>query len=183
MKIDIFNTSKKYDIIYADPPWRCQMWSKKGEGRSAESHYPTMIKEEIEQLPIPKISANNSVLFLWVTAPCLEQGLALIKKWGYTYKTFGFSWVKTNKNNSNPFIGLGYYTRANTEICLLATKGKPLKRISRSVRQVILSPIEQHSKKPNQVRERITDLFGDLPRIELFARQHSEGWDCWGNEV
>ena len=88
-----------------------------------------------------------------------------------------------NKKNENPFVGMGYYTRANNEICLLATKGKPLKRKSKSVKQVVMSKIEEHSKKPDIVRSRIVELFGDLTRIELFARQHADGWDCWGNEV
>lgn len=184
MKVDIFSTDKKYNIVYADPPWRYYVWSRKtGLGRSAERHYPTMSKEDIESLPIPNITEERAVLFLWVTYPCLEQGLQLIKKWGFTYKTCGFSWVKLNKKSETPFIGMGYYTRANNEICLLATKGKPLKRINRAVQQVALLPIEEHSKKPSQIRERIVRLFGDLPRIELFARQHADGWDCWGNEV
>lgn len=184
MKIDIFNTDKKYSVIYADPPWRFNVRSRKtGLKRSADSHYKTMTKAEIENLPIPNITEKNAVLFLWVTYPCLEQGLELIKKWGFTYKTCGFSWVKLNKKSKTPFVGMGYYTRANNEICLLATKGKPLKRISRAVQQLVMTPIEEHSKKPNEVRERIIKLFGDLPRIELFARQQAEDWDCWGNEV
>lgn len=183
MKVDIFTTENKYEIIYADPPWQYKVWSRDtGLGRSADSHYQTMTKADIENLPIPNISAKNAVLFLWVTYPYLEQGLELVKKWGFTYKTCGFSWVKLNKKSKTPFVGMGYYTRANNEICLLATRGKPLKRISRAVQQLVMTPIEEHSKKPNEVRERIVKLFGDLPRIELFARQHVDGWDCWGNE-
>lgn len=184
MVTDIFNTEKHYDIIYADPPWRFNVWSRDtGLDRSADKHYPTMTKEDIENLPIRKLSSNNAVLFLWVTYPCLEQGLELIKKWGFTYKTCAFSWVKLNPKSKTDFVGMGYYTRANNEICLLATKGKPLKRVSKSVRQIVITPIEKHSKKPSEVRDRIVDLFGDIPRIELFARQHADGWDCWGNEV
>ena len=183
MKVDIFNTDKKYDVIYADPPWKFLTYSDKGKGRSAEKHYPTMSQEAIEQLPISKISQKNSVLFLWVTAPCFEQGLELIKAWGYTYKTVAFTWVKLNKKNGKLFMGMGYYTRANAEYCLLATKGKVLERKSKAVPSAVVTPIEWHSKKPDVVRERIVALFGDRARIELFARQHAEGWDCWGNEV
>ena len=183
MKVDIFNTDKKYDAIYADPPWKFLTYSDKGKGRSAEKHYPTMSKEAIEQLPISKISQKNSVLFLWVTAPCFEQGLELIKAWGYTYKTVAFTWVKLNKKNGKLFMGMGYYTRANAEYCLLATKGKVLERKSKAVPSAVVTPIEWHSKKPDVVRERIVALFGDRPRIELFARQYADGWDCWGNEV
>lgn len=183
MFTDIFNTDKKYSIIYADPPWAYKVWSDKGKGRSAESHYPTMQKEDIQKLPIPKISAKDSVLFLWVTAPCIEEGFELIKHWGFTYKTIAFTWIKQNKRTDGIFKGMGYYTRANAELCLLATRGKVLERKSKSVSSVIVSHLEEHSKKPDETRDRITDLFGDIPRIELFARQHAEGWDCWGNEV
>ena len=173
----------KYNIIYADPPWTYKVWSKKGENRTAQSHYNCMTKEEIQRLDVQRISADNSVLFLWVTYPCMEEGLELIRKWGFQYKTCAFSWVKLNKKSNTPFTGMGYYTRANNEICLLATKGKPLKRISKGVQQIVLSKIREHSRKPDEVRERIVQLFGDLPRVELFARQKVEGWDSWGNEV
>lgn len=183
MKTDIFTTNKRYDIIYADPPWRFLTYSDKGKGRSAERHYPTMAKQDIQALPVKRISEKDSVLFLWVTAPCLIEGLELIKAWGFTYKTVAFTWVKQNKRNDKPFMGLGYYTRANAEYCLIATKGKVLERKSRSVSSVIISHIERHSKKPDEVRKRIVELYGDRPRIELFAREYSDGWDCFGNEV
>ncbi|MBR3803911.1 MAG: adenine methyltransferase [Clostridia bacterium] len=184
MKVDIFNTNKKYSIIYADPPWQYKVWSKDtGLKRSAESHYNTMQKEEIQGLPIRELTDKNAVLFLWVTYPCLQEGIELITKWGFTYKTCAFSWVKLNKKSNTPFTGMGYYTRANNEICLLATKGKVLPRKSKTVKQIVMTKIEEHSKKPSIVRDRITNLFGDLPRLELFARQHADGWDCWGNEV
>jgi len=176
--------SKKYKIIYADPPWSYKVWSKKtGSGRSAESHYKTMGKEDIQNLPIKSICEDDCVLFLWVTAPCFLEGIELIEKWGFTYKTLGFNWVKRNKKAHSLFWGMGYYTRANTELCLLATKGKTLKRVSRSVHQVVEDKIMKHSQKPDSVRNRIVELFGDLPRIELFAREKTEGWDVWGNEV
>lgn len=186
MKIDIYNTDKKYNIIYADPPWQYKVWSKDtGLGRSAESHYKTMSKKEIQEMgeTIEKISEKDCVLFLWVTYPCLLEGLELITKWGFLYKTCGFSWIKLNKKSETPFTGMGYYTRANNEICLLATKGQPLKRKSRAVKQIVMTKIEEHSKKPAVVRDRIVELFGDIPRIELFARQYADGWDCWGNEI
>ena len=197
MFTDIFNTNKKYQIIYADPPWSYKTWSGKGkEKKSAENHYNCMNKKDIQELPISKISEENCILFLWVTFPCLEEGLELIKTWGFTYKTCGFNWVKKNKIADSYFWGLGYWTRANSEICLIATKGKPI-RVSKSVHQVcetfediedfpttiLDEKIMVHSKKPEVVRNKIVDLMGDLPRIELFARQQVDGWDCWGNEV
>ena len=180
---DIFTTDKKYSITYADPPWQYFTYSEKGKGRSAESHYQTMPKSEIQRLPIPRISAKDSVLFLWAAAPCLMEAFELIAAWGFTYKTVGFTWIKQCKKSDKLFMGMGFYTRANAEFCLLATKGKTLERKSRSVSSVIVSHIEEHSKKPNEIRERIVTLFGDVPRIELFARQTVAGWDCWGNET
>ena len=186
MKVDIYNTNKKYNIIYADPPWQYRAWSQDtGLGRTAEAHYHTMQKKDIQNMRnvIDKISDKNCVLFLWVTAPCLEEGLELIKVWGFTYKTIAFTWIKQNKKSDSLFWGMGYYTRANTELCLLATRGKTLKRVSKSVHSVVLSKIREHSRKPDEVRSRIVDLFGDIPRIELFARQQFDNWDCWGDEV
>lgn len=141
-----------------------------------------MSADEICSLPVADIAAENSVLFLWTTFPNLQESFRVIEAWGYKYSTAAFVWVKRNKKTVSWFMGLGYWTRANAEICLLATKGKP-KRISKSVRQIIDAPIEYHSKKPDETRERIVELMGDLPRIELFARQKTDGWDVWGNEV
>lgn len=175
-------TEKKYNIIYADPPWQYKVYSKKGTGRSAESHYPTMSIEDICALPIEKLADKNCVLFLWVTMPCLKEGMRALEQWGFTYKTVAFVWVKQNKIADSLFWGMGHWTRSNAELCILATKGNP-KRLSASVHQVIMSHIEKHSKKPDETRERILQLVGDFPRVELFAREKSDGWDVWGNEV
>jgi len=175
--------NKKYNIIYADPAWTYKVWSGKGkEKKSAENHYDCMTDKDIKNLPIKNISDENSILFLWVTYPLLKVGLLTIKEWGFNYKTCAFSWIKKNKKSNSLFWGLGHWTRANNEICLLATKGKP-KRVSKGVHQVIYEPIREHSQKPDCVRERIVELCGDLPRIELFARQKVDGWDYWGNEL
>ena len=183
MKVDIYNTNKKYNIIYADPPWNFKTYSEKGkQKKSAECHYRCMNIDNIYDLPINQIAADNCILFLWVTFPLLKQGLETIEKWGFTYKTIGFNWIKQNKKSDSLFWGLGYWTRANSEICLLATKGKP-KRISKSVHSVIISKIREHSRKPDEVRDKILELCGDMPRIELFARQSVDGWDCWGLEA
>lgn len=122
-------------------------------------------------------------MFLWVTAPCLIEGIELIKAWGFTYKTVAFTWIKKCKRADKIFTGMGYYTRSNAEYCLIATKGKGLKRKSRSVSSVIMTPIEEHSKKPDETRKRIEALYGDVPKIELFARRQADNWDSWGNEV
>jgi hypothetical protein len=175
--------NKKYDIIYADPPWR---YSDKGCSGSAEKHYPTMTVEEICKLPVNVagggIASDNCILFMWATYPMMKEALKVIEAWGFTYKSIAFQWVKQNRNGNGYFFGLGRWTRGNTEPCLLAVKGKP-KRISASVGQLIFSPITRHSEKPDAVRDRIVELMGDLPRIELFARNRADGWDAWGNEV
>lgn len=170
---------KKYNIIYADPPWRYQQKSLQG---AAEKHYPTMDIEELCALPVEQLSEKDCVLFLWATFPMLAEALKLIKAWGFKYKTVGFVWIKRNKKSPTWFFGLGFWTRGNAEICLLAVRGKP-KRKSASVHQLIISPIEEHSKKPDETRSRIVELLGDVPRIELFARQKTPGWDVWGNEA
>ena len=174
--------SKKYNIIYADPPWTFKTYSDKGKGRSPENHYSCMSIDDIYNLPIQNIADENCILFIWVTYPLLKEGLKAIEAWGFTYKTCGFSWIKKNKKADSLFWGLGYWTRANNEICLLATKGSP-KRVGKGVHQVVMSKIEKHSKKPSIVRNRIVELCGDIPRIELFAREKTEGWDVWGDEI
>ena len=134
------------------------------------------------KLPVPEIAEKDCALFMWVTMPKLNECFDLIDSWGFDYKTCAFTWVKRNKKKPTWFMGMGRWTRANAELCLLATKGKP-KRMDASVHSVIDTPIEQHSKKPDVARDRIVQLLGGLPRIELFARQEAPGWDCWGNEV
>lgn len=181
MKVDIFNTEKKYNIIYADPPWSYKDKALAGN-RGACCKYPVMGTKDICKFPVNDISAKDCVLFLWVTMPKLNESFELIKAWGFEYKTCAFTWIKTNRRTESLFWGMGRWTRANPELCLIATKGKP-KRIAANVHSVVMSPIEEHSKKPDEVRKRIVDLCGDLPRIELFARQYADGWDCWGNEV
>ena len=182
MKIDIFNTDKKYQIIYADPPWE---YKESGSGnRVVKSHYPTMDIDSIKNLPIKDICNETSILFLWVTFPRLKQGIEVIEAWGFEYYGLGFDWVKTSKNG-NPSWGMGYYTRQNTEICLIGVKKKPnrIKPLVRDVLSVVHSERREHSRKPDCIREHIVRICGDIPRIELFARQYADGWDCWGNEV
>lgn len=150
-------------------------------------HHGTTELGEIEEIiamkdTIQKISDKDCVLFLWVTFPCLIDGLKTMKEWGFRYKTCGFTWVKRNRKSDKWFMGLGHWTRANAELCLIGTRGT-IKRKSKSISQVIDTHIEEHSKKPAVARERIVELIGDVPRIELFARQTADGWDCWGNEV
>jgi N6-adenosine-specific RNA methylase IME4 len=169
----------KFNIILADPPWRYT--NRCGQG-VAEKHYPTMHLDEICALPVADIAAKDSALFLWATFPMLPEAFRVITAWGFTFKTVAFVWLKQNKKSPGWFYGMGYWTRSNAEICLLATKGQP-KRQDKSIHQFIVSPLEAHSKKPDETRDKIVRLMGDLPRVELFARQSPPGWDVWGNEV
>lgn len=181
------------EIIYADPAWQYSNRTIRG---GAEHHYLTMSLDQICALPIPKIAADNATLWLWATWPCLPDALRVIDAWGFTYKNCGLLWVKTTKSGE-PFTGLGHWTRGNTEPCLFATRGKP-KRVDASVRQTIVDDsftpdgLEahllacqrgEHSAKPPEARNRIVQLLGDIPRIELFARERVPGWDAWGNQL
>jgi len=175
--------NKKYQIIYADPPWsyRDKAISVSGN-RGAGCKYQTQDKDWIDNLPVSEIADTDCLLFLWVTMPKLNECWDLIRKWGFEYKTVAFTWVKKNKKSDSWFWGMGRWTRSNAELCLLATKGSP-KRIDAGVHSVIDTPIQKHSQKPQEARDRIIELVGDLPRIELFARDKIDGWDAWGNEV
>ena len=141
-----------------------------------------MTLDEICRLDIASLAAKDCVLFLWATFPKLREALQVIKSWGFQYKTIAFLWLKQNRSGHGWFYGLGFWTRGNAEICLLATKGSPHRK-SNKVHQFIISPLIRHSQKPNEAREKIVDLMGDVPRIELFAREKAPGWDVWGNEV
>jgi N6-adenosine-specific RNA methylase IME4 len=172
---------KKYKIIYADPPWSYKDKALLGN-RDATCKYTTQSKEFLDNMPVAEIADKDCVLFLWVTMPKLNECWDLIQKWGFEYKTVAFTWVKLNKIKKSWFWGMGRWTRSNAELCLLCTKGKP-KRISASVHSVIESSIRKHSQKPDEARDRIITLLGDIPRIELFAREKIKGWDSWGDEI
>jgi len=176
--ISMEKPARKYSIIYADPPWK--YWEAGNKNQNL--HYKTMTIDDICDIPVANLADDNCVLFMWATYPILKEAFRVIESWGFNYSTAAFVWVKKNKNMDTPFIGCGAWTRANSEICLLATKGHVL-RLDASVSQVIESPIEEHSKKPDVVRELITQLVGKLPRVELFCRHPAEGWDVWGNEA
>ena len=174
---------KKYSIIYADPPWSYQ---NRGTRAAASKHYDTMTIEDIKRMGV---GAAGGVLLtriacfcMWATFPMAPRGSRRDRGVGLQLQDRRLQLGKQNRNGTGIFMGLGNWTRSNSEICLLATKGKP-KRISGSVRSIVLSPLQQHSRKPAEIRDRIVELMGDLPRIELFAREAAPGWDVWGNEA
>lgn len=177
----------RYRLIYADPPWTFTTYSRKGKGRSAEAYYDCMSQRDIEALPVADWAADDCVLLLWTTDPLLPRAFDVIRAWGFTYKTVGFYWAKLNKSapelifdEKSFFTGLGFWTRANPELCLLATRGHP-KRRRADVRKLIVSPRREHSRKPDEAYERIEALCQG-PYLEMFARAARPGWDRWGAE-
>jgi N6-adenosine-specific RNA methylase IME4 len=185
-----------FGAILADPPWRFQTWDQRvaiprvrSDGtKSADVHYVTMAITDIAALPVSELATEDCCLFLWATWPNLLDAMQVITAWGFTYKTCGFFWAKAHANqlemfqdHIDPYMGLGYWTRANSEPCLLATRGNP-KRLNADVRQAIIEPRREHSRKPDCVYERIERLVAG-PYLEIFARMRRRGWHAWGNEL
>jgi N6-adenosine-specific RNA methylase IME4 len=184
--------SDHYKVICADPPWTFATYSRKGKGRSAEAYYDCMALADIKALPVGTWAARDCVLLLWATDPLLEKAFEVIRAWGFVYKTVGFYWVKLNKappgcpagigqKEVGFFTGLGFWTRANPELCLLATRGKPRRRRA-DVKKLIVAPRREHSRKPDEAYARIEALCTG-PYLEMFARSTRPGWDGWGLEA
>ena len=176
-----FKTNKKYGVIYADPPWTFKTYSNKGKDKSPEAHYDCMSLNDICNMPVREIADENCVLLMWVCDPMLDQAFKVIDAWGFKFKTVGFTWAKTNRKKLGFFTGLGYWTRGNPEMCLLATKGRP-KRKAMDVAQLVVAQRGRHSEKP--LLHKDIERLVDGPYIELFARKKPfDNWDYWGNEV
>lgn len=179
----------RFGVIYADPPWKfLSLWKTDTGLGNRNADYRTMSVEQIAELPVADLAAPDCLLFVWGIWILLPQVVDVVKAWGFEYKSCAFDWMKANARNIDMFrddcdvqMGLGYWTRANTEYCLLGTKGSP-KRLSKSVRQGIIEPRRDHSRKPDCVYERIERLVAG-PYLELFARSTRPGWTSWGNEV
>ena len=178
---------KKYNIIYADPPWKFSspkfQDGNRGFGNRVEDRYKTLSIKELCNLPVTKITKDDCILFMWVIDSHLEQSFKVIKSWGFRFATIGFNWVKQYKSGSYCY-NFGTYTLKSTEICLIGLKGK-LKNLKNknNVKGLVFAERTKHSKKPDCIRNHIVELCGDLPRIELFARNKYKGWDSWGNEI
>lgn len=176
-----------FGAIYADPPWLFEIWGK-AKGASRDPKYPCAGVEDLIAMPVAELAAQDCALFMWVTWPMLLDSIRLVEAWGFNYKTCAFAWIKAHSGQIEMFrddtdvqVGLGYWTRANSEVCLLATKGKP-KRLHADVRQAIIEPRREHSRKPDCVYGRIERLVAG-PYLELFARSTRPGWTSWGNQV
>lgn len=173
----------KYNLIYADPPWMYRDKCKSGN-RGAEFKYPVMKIEDICRLPVWEIASEESCLLaMWWVPTMPSEALEVVKSWGFRLMTMkGFTWHKTNKKKGNSAIGMGHMTRANSEDCLFAVKGRLPKRINASICQHVTAPRTAHSEKPHIIRDNLVSLLGDVPKIELFSRENTQGWDAWGNE-
>jgi len=172
-----------YGAIVADPPWSFKTWSGKSSTphRTANDHYQTQSKDWLAALPVASLAAPNCALFMWVVDSHIDVAVDLGRVWGFGFKTRAFTWCKTKKNGAGHRIGMGYWTRKQTEICLLFTRGKP-KRLSMGMREVIEAPRREHSRKPDEALQRVQALVGG-PYLELFARTRAPGWDAWGDQT
>lgn len=179
--------SDLYDVILADPPWHFQNYGADEpgmiheRGRGANAHYPTMTVDQIGALSVP--AADNAVLLLWACWPLLPESMQVITDWGFTYKSLAWVWVKANPSGMGHHMGMGYWTRANSEPCFLATRGKGLKRQAMDVLSLIYAPVQEHSRKPDGQYGKIERLFPGARCLEMFARRQRPGWDVFGNQV
>jgi N6-adenosine-specific RNA methylase IME4 len=171
-----------YRVIYADPPWRYENYSKAGEWKNAARHYDCMSIDQIAALPVGHLAQERCALFLWATNPLLDRAIEVMKAWGFRYTTVAFTWAKRTRRDTDWHMGLGYSTRANAEICLLGTIGDVGLPRSRAVRSLIVEPVREHSRKPDRVPADIERMYGG-PYVELFARTSRPGWESWGNET
>ncbi len=174
-----FGLRGRFGAILADPPWQFRTYSKRGQGRSAENHYPTMSLQDIKALPVGSLAGPDCALFLWTTDPMLPQALEVMAAWGFAYKTVAFTWVKTNEKTGAFPMGTGFWTRANPEQVLLGTRGRPT-RLARDVPRLVIAPRREHSEKPGIVNTEIERLVAG-PYVELFARFPVAGWSVWGH--
>lgn len=170
----------RYGVIYADPPWRFSNFSAKGEGKNPVAHYPCMKLEDLLKLPVARLAAPDCALIMWATAPLLDRAIELLRAWGFTFKTAG-AWAKQTTTGAAWAFGTGYVFRSAAEFYLVGTIGKP-RVLSRSVRNLVVAPTREHSRKPDRMLADIEALYAG-PYAELFARQRRPGWDAWGNDV
>lgn len=167
-----------YGLIMADPPWRFELYSDKGEEKSAQAHYATMDLDAIAALPVADLAARDCLLWLWATAPMLHTQIGLLARWGFEFVTSGV-WVKTTVNAKIAF-GTGYVLRNAHEPFLIARRGEP--KTTRSVRSVVMGQVREHSRKPEAAFKAAEQLCPGVRRVELFSRSSRPGWEAWGNE-
>jgi N6-adenosine-specific RNA methylase IME4 len=172
----------RYGAIYADPPWQFQAYSgPRVAQRSAHQHYAVAGHDALAAMTPAAVALPDCALFMWAVDSHLDQAIRLMQAWGFTFKTVAFVWVKVCKDGVTPRMGMGLWTRKQSEICIMGTRGH-VARQSKGVRQVIMAPRREHSRKPDETRDRIRQLVAG-PYLEMFARTTTPGWDVWGNET
>jgi len=174
--------TKLYDVILADPPWTFSVWNAEKSDRHASHKYNLMSVEDICAMPIANVITENCTLFLWATWPNLKDAFTVITAWGFTYRTVAWVWVKLNENSMGTHIGMGYYTRSNTEPSLLAVRGT-MPVATHNVQALIMSSIRDHSRKPDEQYAKIERLYPNMNYLELFARYHRPRWDVYGDQI
>lgn len=170
-----------YGVILADPPWRFRTWGEHNQQKSASKHYSLMTTDAIKALPVNQLAAPDCMLVMWAVQPMLDQALDVMRAWGFTYKTAG-AWAKQSSTGEKWAFGTGYLLRCAAEFYVVGTLGKPTPAV-RNVRNLIVSPVREHSRKPEQMRDDLDRMFPAARKCELFARSARPGWDSWGNEV
>lgn len=170
----------RYGAILADPPWRYRLYSSAGEGKAPQAHYRCTSTDELARLPVSHLAARDCALVMWATAPMLPDALRLMAAWGFQFKTSG-AWAKRSKTGQAWTFGTGYVLRSAAEFYLVGTIGRP-RVCSRSVRNLIVAPVREHSRKPDAMHDQVEQLFAG-PYAELFARRARPGWDVWGDEA
>lgn len=169
-----------YGVILADPPWRFATYSNKGLSKSPQAHYGCMTLADIKALPVASLAAPDCACVMWATAPMLPLAIETLAAWGFVYKSAG-TWAKQSSTGAKWAFGTGYCYRSAAEFFLLGTRGKPT-QLARNVRNLIVAPIREHSRKPDQMHDDLERAWPG-PRAELFSRQTRVGWSSWGNQV
>jgi len=176
-------SGKRFGVIYADPPWPFATWGESGKSRSPDNHYGTNAVDDIMKLPVAALAADHCALLLWCTGPHIAIGshVKVIEAWGFRPSTIAFDWIRQNQRSDGFHVGMGYWSRSNSEQCFIAIIGSP-RRLATDVHQVVITRVGEHSEKPDEVRRRIERLLPG-PYLELYGRKQVEGWCVWGNEV
>ncbi|MDX0007806.1 DNA methyltransferase [Sinorhizobium meliloti] len=172
---------KRYDVILSDPPWRFRTWNEENQQKSASKHYPLMTLDAIKALPVSDLAKPDCLMMMWAVQPMLDQALEVMSAWGFKYKTAG-AWAKQSATGTKWAFGTGYLLRCSAEFFIVGTRGNP-KSAVKNVRNLIVAPIREHSRKPDEMHLNLERMFPDADRLEMFSRESKPGWDVWGNQT
>ena len=170
-----------YDLILTDPPWRFRTWNEENQTKSAQNHYDLMDRETMLKMPVRELASGNCALVMWATQAQLHEAFELMAAWGFKFKTAG-AWAKQSSTGEKWAFGTGYLLRSAAEFFLIGVRGS-VKVEDRGVRNLIVAPVREHSRKPDEMHAILESMFPLARKCELFCRERREGWDCWGNQV